>query len=493
MKKRTILQKMEQLDTLLLPEKEQILANCASAVPESAFREVPAKEKRRRFRPKAAMALAMAALLLVGSGVTVAAAEAMEFKRAEDFFEEYNLSAEGLSRSEIKKVYRDISTERFTYEKTAEVLIGGLEGYEIQSGPLTADDLKRLWLVGYTMHSADQQQTGEAGVEYLLEHLMIENNGDVIAYKDEVVKKLNGEKLWTVRLDDFYAQTCRPVGDQVLVAGLADFNGNFSGISKIRIYLFNADSSIAWQMDYDSNRSDIRAQYILYTDDAFALFAVSNGELWIAKIGMDGKLQSQERMAFDSTGEPIERVVATQDRYLLLKGTNLMQIKDGAVQSSVRYGNEKERYVITDMVEYNGLIYLSGTMMSADGHDQTGLYEKYQAQFGDAGATPDECLEFFRENHTAVLLICDPTSGEPREFYTVPGASGATLTVGTDKLYWIAHRYTHAQEVGGSLHAAYITTGCFAELEAEAWRYVFSPYGQLIAEGDTGRSVELEG
>ena len=36
-----------------------------------------------------------------------------------EFFNEYGLSTEGLTRGEIKEVYRDITARTFSYSKTA--------------------------------------------------------------------------------------------------------------------------------------------------------------------------------------------------------------------------------------------------------------------------------------------------------------------------------------------------------------------------------------
>lgn len=49
------------------------------------------------------------------------AAEAKEYDTAVAFFEDNGLSTEGLSRSDLKAVYRDITTQSFTYGKTEEL------------------------------------------------------------------------------------------------------------------------------------------------------------------------------------------------------------------------------------------------------------------------------------------------------------------------------------------------------------------------------------
>ena len=66
------------------------------------------------------------------------------------FFKEYDLSTDGLSRGEIKKVYRDIKTQAFAYSKTAEVIEKSISqstvgGYDIFQDDPTSEDLENLW------------------------------------------------------------------------------------------------------------------------------------------------------------------------------------------------------------------------------------------------------------------------------------------------------------------------------------------------------------
>ncbi|MBR6561749.1 MAG: hypothetical protein IKK78_01945, partial [Oscillospiraceae bacterium] len=139
---------------------EQKLRDAASRLPEAALEfdaicaSVP--EKQANARPKsrrtaAAIAAGFLLLISVSLGTYVYAAEAKEYDAAVQFFDEYKLSAEGLSRGEIKSVYRDISTNAFTYSGTADVLersltTHGVDGYEIlQENPSPAD-MEQLWI-----------------------------------------------------------------------------------------------------------------------------------------------------------------------------------------------------------------------------------------------------------------------------------------------------------------------------------------------------------
>ena len=68
------------------------------------------------------IAACMVLVLSVCFGSFAVVAEAKEYKAAVQFFNDYGMSTEGLTRGEIKEVYRDITTKSFTYSKTAEVI-----------------------------------------------------------------------------------------------------------------------------------------------------------------------------------------------------------------------------------------------------------------------------------------------------------------------------------------------------------------------------------
>jgi len=101
----------------------------------------------RRRAPAYRKWLALAACLaLTVSLVGVAfAAEAREYGAAVAFFDENGLSTEGLSRSDVKAVYRDITSQHFTYDKTAEVIERAVPGLEISQREPTPEELAALW------------------------------------------------------------------------------------------------------------------------------------------------------------------------------------------------------------------------------------------------------------------------------------------------------------------------------------------------------------
>ena len=84
-----------------------------------------------------------------------------------------------------------------------------------------------------------------------------------------------------------------------------------------------------------------------------------------------------------------------------------------------------------------------------------------------------------QDNYTAVLLLCDPTGGEPKNFYSVKGSLGGTLAVENDQLKWnvesIASTFfspaTNSFTIGGN---------CLVH------RYSFDKSGVITGYEDTG-------
>jgi hypothetical protein len=136
---------------------EQKLSQAAERLPamEMNFETIRAasvnrKTTGRSWKAIAACAACVALVLCAGLGSYAYAEEAREYEAAILFFDKNGLSAEGLTRNQIKEVYRDITTKSFTYSKTAEVIRNSLsteqiEGFEIWQEEPTPEDVENLW------------------------------------------------------------------------------------------------------------------------------------------------------------------------------------------------------------------------------------------------------------------------------------------------------------------------------------------------------------
>ena len=100
---------------------------------------------RVRIKPlfAACAAVALVACCIFGFAVV---AEAKEYEQAVGFFNEHELSTEGLTRSDIKAVYKDITMKTYSYEKTIELLNRlSVEMYSTQLGSVDRESLDKLW------------------------------------------------------------------------------------------------------------------------------------------------------------------------------------------------------------------------------------------------------------------------------------------------------------------------------------------------------------
>ena len=128
-----------------------------------------------------AIAAAALVLLLGGMSAVVISAEAKEYRKAVTFFEENDLPMEGLSRAEVKAVYRDITTSSFTYEKTADVIRRAVPGYEIEQDTPTPEALAELWNKNVWIRSVSK-----SGLDFRFDY--------------EKEKKEQGLKVYTIYL-----------------------------------------------------------------------------------------------------------------------------------------------------------------------------------------------------------------------------------------------------------------------------------------------------
>ena len=496
--KKKIRKTLQMLEPRPMPDKETVLAACPTVpVPQESA------HVRHRFSPAKVAALAMVALLTVGGGVGVVA-ETMAYNEAIDFFEEYNLSAEGFTRSEVKKIYKDIVSESFTYEKTEEALASGLEGYEIQAQPLDSEGLKRVWMVSYWLGNGGNYIPVSDQYEYRL------NKKDYVnseGWTYEIQQIKDGKVQWSKDFSDSivaYGNVgVQKIGDKAAIAGYVPYDSEVNRDYTIRLGLINADSTMAWVKDYACPYFDSRVEYLLCEDDTITVFVMDDtpgiqgglfNTVYIFTVDLEGNRISEEFVQgfyeFCFFGDAVrvgpDEYLMTNDYFGLLKKTG------NTIEKLQEFEDGDWLFEFTNMVKFNGLVYISGTRHpryfgSESGND----YDQFVADHEQDGITDEEAEKFYKENHSAVLMVLDPKTGERLSFYTLPGASGGELKVEGDRMTWMVNRYTDIKSM--YVRNYYLSAGVIAEISADKWQYVFNPYGQLVGEKDTGMSVKFEG
>ena len=414
-----------------------------------------AQKKPARHIRWGALAACLAAVLLMG-GVFGAAAEAKEYNAAMTFFSENSLSAEGLSRAEIKKVYRDIKTGRFAYGKTAEVIVNAVPGYELTAPEsLSPEDLETLWNRGVWFTNLPS-----VGYAYKTDHVYKENSilGVETLEKSVVECYLNGELLWTADLDGFSVDDCAHTA-----LGTAVWGNGYTERGYLTDYALLANVDDAGNVRWVKQ---IRHGFTREREVICAVLDAADGNLAVISRSISGTLCFG---LYDRNGDPISntktevgkagvlRAARLGDGYLVQLGNSLQPELNrilkldsaGNVLDAFTYAEDGKDYYITDMLEFGGCVYLSAYAVPEQ-TDEGGRHEianilDFCIETKGWNVTPEELTPVVRENYTAVLLVCDPKGGAPRTFYTVKGALGGALRL-TDagELEWDAETIENA-------------------------------------------------
>lgn len=394
--------------------------------------EIKAPAKRRPAINKRILTIAacIAICLSLGVGTIIYANDVKEYNDAIDFFKDNKLSTEGLSRTDIKKVYRDVVTERFEFDKTEYVIrtkinSDEIEGYEIDINDFSVDE---LW--NYLKNIESNQQDK---VDYNFENV----------YEDEVIirsvfRKYHGDDLkWTTELSDFNINYFKIINDSILVYGNSSKSNNV-----VRITRLNFDGEILWDCSF-SNMNEY--EYItsggLLKENSGGYAVISYGDnnyLSLTKISDKGKITFVNKQEVNDNFR-IEKTAKLGDGYAVQvyyylnhdKNANVILLdSDGNIQAEQIYTDEERDYYIEDMIEYNGKLYLSTyavPKLDEDESDAGGRREiakilNYIHNKSLFKIDSKELTPIVRKNYEAVLLVCDKVSFHPEKFYSVDGA-----------------------------------------------------------------------
>lgn len=496
---------------------EQKLRDAASRLPEAAleFDAICAAlpEKQANARPKSrrtAAAIAAGFLLLISAslGTYVYAAEAKEYDAAVQFFDEYKLSAEGLSRGEIKSVYRDISTNAFTYSGTADVLersltTRGIDGYEIlQENPSFAD-MEQLWIAMNSVFpdgAATPPQPEGIHYQYRYDYKEDPELGFEI-HDRSYLEKYDGETLlWSVSLTEFQIFGYSSVSDGVIAYGETP-TWSSTQLSPAWMAKIDANGKLLWMRKLDHGFSDEYIAAILENADG-SYAVISRGELeyfCLSQYTARGKETHFQKTEVGNYG--IWDAARFGDGYIVqlgsyLSGEHARIVKvdyEGNITDSFSYSGEDAYYFITDMIEFEGRIYLSAYAVPKPELEDPGFAGRreiagildYLFVHDIWEISSEELTPMVQENYTAILLVCDPAAGVPQEFYSVKGSLGGALALSeTGSLLWDVESITDTAY--SPMTSAYTIRG-----SCSVFRYAFDRSGTLLSQEKTGETAEF--
>lgn len=433
-------------------------------------------------------ALAACAALLTGAAVT---AEAREYGAASSFFADNGLSTEGLSRWDVREVYRDITTRRFTYGKTAEVMERAVPGLEIAQREPTPEELAALWDQNVWRAAG----SGE-GVGYRVEYR--ERPDEALGFdvfdRSTLECRRDGEALWTASFTDFAVEDAALTSSGTAVWG---YTPAWSSEQPSPAWLARVDGegNVLWQrrLDHGFQNEDVAA----VLDNGDGTWAViSRGDLrrlCLSQYDTEGNELLFRETEVGNRG--IWNAARLGDGYLvqlghMLEGDTAHLVKldrNGELTEDLTYRGEDRDYYLTDMAEFQGRVYLSGYAVpkQTDGGGRYEIADVLERVFAreDWEISSEELTPMVRDNYTAVLLLCGPGGGGPETFYSVRGSLGGKLEAGEDgELAWdvesVVNTFfspaTSSFSIGGT---------------CRVFRYTFDAGGALLRQEDTGETV----
>jgi hypothetical protein len=440
------------------------------------------------------LAACLAVFIVIGSASAAFAAEAKEYKTAAAFFEENGLSTEGLTRSEIKAVYRDITTKSFTNEKTAEVLQRAVPGWEIEQDEPTPKELKAMWDKNIWTKSISNK-----GVSYRIDPKYVWDQQKEFEVFDKSILECyqDGKLIWSAEFKDFYVEDCAYTKEGTVLWGQS---GIFSSSDTTHgwIALVDEEGGLVWQKRLNHDFKNESVASVLRNGDG-TLAVISRGDLKYLCLGCydaDGKELSFHKTAVGNFG--IRNASRLGDGYIVqlwnpFSGDTALLCKmdrEGVLTDNFSYEDDHSDYYITDMVEFEGQVYLSAYAVPKQ-QDEGGRHEianvlDYVFSKGAAGRvdiTSEELTPVVRDNYTAMLLMCDPEGGTPKTFYSVKGSLGGKLSANeAGQLEW------NVESITSTFYSPATNSFTIGGI-CKVFKYTFDTRGNLSGQKDTGDTV----
>lgn len=479
-------------------------------VPIPVLFEASAEKTRPRKKMMKKAFIIAAAVIAVFASLVGCAAEIKEYNDAVGFFEEHELSRENLSRSDIKKVYRDIITEKFALEKTAVVIIDSYEGKAIGISKPSSEELKDIW------NKIDRGMNDKYSWYYLDNDAEIYGrlrSGEMMFKKEE-----NGTVLWETKipLRDGYVEDYTLLSDGKYIAVYGIYSPLIAPSQTcgfVEILDEKSGESLLQKLFVTYKRFSISE--IIETEEGMVLFCRADLKNFVfIKMDLSGEILLQKVTEIGNLG--IWDVAPFGDGYIVQLGGYQTQeaiykvSKDGELGEGISYSADDCAYFICDMLEYDGKLYLSAYAVPKHGkdidnsHDEISfVLEKIWKMYDDAEAMEDDTsagdgiiregmymstetlVDDLRENYTAVLLVCDSESGLPDEFYSVEGSVCGELSMSEKgEMLW------ETQYISEAYYSP--ATSSFSIGGASAvYRHTFDEDGRLVKTEKTGEVADF--
>lgn len=418
------------------------------------------------------------------------AVEAKEYSDAVTFFSENGLSTEGLSRTEVKAVYRDIIGKHFSFDKTAEVIERAVPGLEIEQRQLSPEELNAIWGLNIGINSLPS-----AGISYEIENVYKPDAAKGFDVIDKGLLKCfnDGELCWEAEFPDLIIE------DSIFTsAGTAVWGRNYTWSSEQSVYpwlaLVDEEGKTLWQHRLEHGFEREYISFVLDNGDG-TWAVISRGDLrylCLSQYDTDGNELSFKKTEVGNKG--IWNAARLGEGYIVQIGNKIdgetpricRLDRDGNLIESFTYEAEDCDYYIIDMIEFGETVCFSAYSVpkqsNEGGRDEISNIFDYVLGSGNYSISGEELTPLVQDNYTAVLLLCSPDGGEPQTFYSVKASLGGKLALSENgELIWEVESIvdtffspmTNSFTIGGS---------------CRVFTYTFNSSGVLISQEDTGET-----
>lgn len=381
-------------------------------------------------KPKILIISICIAVLFALTGCAVAV-EMNEYSDAVEFFNEYKISTEGYSRSEIKAVYKDITRHTYSNSKTLELLNEiSIEMYQNTLDFIDPSNYDKLLNDYYLQNSKNEIIENYGDTHYLDKRVDILEQFDGIIHssvpeKPEKIIKQNGtETEWEFLLPEKYSscELLLKYDGGIVVGGRVKHPEFVSGYDYAGVFVLNDNGELIFEHHIEENNS----RYLLAEiyEDKIVLFGKSfvNSTSLVTVINVKGELISESRYAKVSDAKTVtpKKILIESDKIFLIDeiiytdNTSGIRVTtqgfDGKWLSAVKYTEKDLQYHFSDAIIKNGKIYIGA-------YYQKGEYEKFSDAYRKG---IDHNLEYLKR-FNSVLLVLDE-SQELSKAYTVEKA-----------------------------------------------------------------------
>lgn len=452
------------------------------------------KNTRKIYFPKVAFVSIVLIMFIsiIGLSTYAIKVEAKEYQSAIEFFEANELSLDGLTRYEIKEIYKDITTNKFEYKKTGEVIVESIKskvpGYSIEIDKTSSSELNSVWELWEKLRKEEQNTI--KGVYYMYDSYRIINDDQTSDWTKYIFTKYeDGKECWN--LDIYYSIDGYIEKDDYLIvygSQLLYYSTEFA--KKTYITKVTTDGLIIWQQEFED--SDRFYRIIINDDDSLIAFTNKTANLSNLKIynlNQNGVILDSFENYFKDY--QVENVVKLKEYYLIYLEDRNLNTKfakinfDGSLESEISYHDEKYRYFFTDMIEFEGQVYLSAYAIPyiedtyygrGEIRDILDTIDKLEQKYETI--TDEYVLSLFKNHYEAVLFICDKNSGDLKTLYSVDSVIGSNFIIENNNLIW------NVEYFESMMYSPATSSFTFGGV-TQVYNYMYNKKGQFIGVNKT--------